>query len=314
MKVTLKNQAKRGGKYSTRLLKRVKKFFIKLNIENLFDESFLNRHSRYILEEMLFLAKKELDKSTPDGKGFYVKISKLPLKQSMTCHPHLGNKLSFGNVNSNTYATEVIGSLSVPSKMPTYGYSLPAIQCKKGSELKNKSGSTCESCYGFKGWYRISWVRYAMEKRSIAIHHKDWVDAMTFSIKYHALTEFRWHDTGDLQSLDHLRKIIDIAINTPEVTHWLPTQEHEIVEEFWKQAGEVPLSKLIPNLKIRLSAEMINEAPPIHLAIKLGVLTSMVADDNSENKFNCPSSLQNNQCKDCRKCWSDDFCVIYRKH
>ena len=263
---------------------------------------------------MLFYGKKELAKATPDGKGFYVKIRTLPLKQSIKGHPRLGNKLKFGNINSYTKAQKIIGSLSVPSKMPTFGYSLPALSCKKGSQLKNIKGSTCESCYGFKGWYRISWVRYAMEKRSIAINNIDWVDAMTFSIKYHSLSEFRWHDTGDLQSLEHFRKIVDVAINTPEVIHWLPTQEYQIIEEFWNQAGQVPLSKLIPNLKIRLSSEMINELPPFQLALKIGVLTSMVADDTSLNKFNCPSSLQNNQCKECRKCWSDDFCVIYRKH
>ena len=36
---------------------------------------------------------------------------------------------------------------------------------------------------------------------------------------------FRWHDSGDVQDLDHLRRIYEVCKLTPDVQHWMPTRE-----------------------------------------------------------------------------------------
>ena len=35
----------------------------------------------------------------------------------------------------------------------------------------------------------------------------------------------RWFDSGDLQSLSHLMKIIEVCEHTPHIKHWLATRE-----------------------------------------------------------------------------------------
>ena len=44
-----------------------------------------------------------------------------------------------------------VGGLSKPSKMPSHGYSLPAIRCGVGSKLREVEDSTCYDCYAMKG-------------------------------------------------------------------------------------------------------------------------------------------------------------------
>jgi hypothetical protein len=48
---------------------------------------------------------------------------------------------------------EKVGGLSQPSKMPGYGYSLPAEYCITGTHLAAIRGTICSKCYGFRGNY-----------------------------------------------------------------------------------------------------------------------------------------------------------------
>ena len=116
----------------------------------------------------------------------------------------------------------------------------------------------------------------------------------------------RLHDSGDLQSLNHLEKICQVARNLPNIKFWLPTREYQIVSEYKK------LHRVFPkNLIIRLSAYMVDSAPPTDIAKRSGVLTSTVTTTN----FTCPASNQNNQCNDCRKCWDLRVQnIAYKKH
>ncbi len=134
-----------------------------------------------------------------------------------------------------------------------------------------------------------------------------WVDAMTIAINgTESSGYFRWHDSGDLQSLEHLTKIVQIAKNLPNIDFWLPTREYSIVAEYVKQNGAFP-----DNLTVRLSAYMIDGQPPVGLAKRLGLTTSGV----STSGFTCPSSSQGNKCLSCRACWDKNVSnVNYKKH
>lgn len=302
---------KKGGIYSIKLMLKLKNIFYRLEIEHLWVEELIVQYSRFMLEEMIFDGQRELQNNIPNGTRFFRKISEYPLKRKQKAHPNLKGILEVNNIKSYSRAMKIIGSLSRPSKIPTFGYALPAMDCKSGSELRNERNSSCSKCYGYNGWYSFGWVRKAMEKRSIAIFHSEWVDGMVYAIKYHMLTEFRWHDTGDLQSVEHLKKICDVAYATPEVKHWLPTQEPEIVYEYWKRHQGFP-----ENLRhgLRLSAKYINGEPPVKLAKKMGIGVSKVVSGKFNTSYDCPSSNQNGQCKSCRRCWNDDFMIIYKLH
>jgi len=193
-------------------------------------------------------------------------------------------------------AKEITGGLSAPSKMPGPSYNLPAQACITGAKLVKVMGSVCKGCYALKGRYNFSNVRLALARRLESLDHPQWVFAMTVLIKGEEV--FRWHDSGDLQSSWHLKRIFEVCNATPETSHWLPTRE----------AKFLPLStdSIPKNLIIRMSSHMIDQKP-----VKFWPWTSTV----STGSFTCPASKQGNECKSCRNCWSREVAnVSYPKH
>ena len=120
---------------------------------------------------------------------------------------------------------EITGSLSKPSKMPGHAYGLPAKECKTGSKLAKREGTTCSSCYALKGCYVFKVVQEAQYKRLAAIRHPLWTIAMAAQINSKKVKYFRWHDSGDVQDLKHLAKIFKVCTLSPDVQHWMPTRE-----------------------------------------------------------------------------------------
>lgn len=193
-------------------------------------------------------------------------------------------------------ALEIVGGLSKPSKMPCHGWSIPAKRCKTGGKLRNVKGSVCEHCYALKGRYSFGNVQNALERRFAALSNPQWVEAMTAAIKGSESSGFfRFLDAGDLQSLEMLENIAQIARNLPQITFWLPTREYSIVAEYVAKHGAFP-----SNLTVRLSALMIDGQPPVSIAKRLGVVTSGV----TKTGFTCPAPNQGNKCLSCRACWN----------
>jgi len=204
-------------------------------------------------------------------------------------------------------ALEVVSGLSKPSKMPCSSWSTPAKHCKTGKKLAKVSGSICSSCYANKGFYRMPNVKNCLEKRFESLSHPEWEMAMTIAISgSEGSGFFRWHDSGDVQSVKHLKKIAQIAKNIPSIQFWLPTREYGFVSQYLKK------HKMFPsNLVVRLSAYMVDGQPPVLLANRLGLITSGV----SKVGFTCPASNQGNKCLSCRACWDKNISNInYKKH
>jgi hypothetical protein len=197
-------------------------------------------------------------------------------------------------------AIKITGGLSKPSKMPGFAYNLPATRCKVGSKLAKVKGSVCHGCYALKGRYRFPNVKEALERRyKQAMTNKDWVFGMVYLINTSNKKEFRWHDAGDIQSLEHLQRIFQVCEMTPSVKHWLPTRESVILSNI--NADDVP-----DNLIIRLSASKVDGPAP-----KSWPWTSTVVTKGKT----CPAAEQNNECKDCRACWDKSVKnVAYGKH
>ena len=147
-------------------------------------------------------------------------------------------------------ANKITGGLSKPSKMPGPAYNLPAVACITGAKLVKVPGSVCAGCYALKGRYRFKNVQDALQRRLQALKHPLWVDAMVTLIRDHKW--FRWHDSGDIQSPEHLVKIFEVCKRTPETQHWMPTREVKFLTLM--DPDIVP-----PNLIIRISSHMINQ-------------------------------------------------------
>tara|TARA_R100000988_G_C3886879_1_gene110904 strand:- start:79 stop:441 length:363 start_codon:yes stop_codon:yes gene_type:complete len=120
---------------------------------------------------------------------------------------------------------------------------------------------------------------------------------MTVLISGHEF--FRWHDSGDLQSLEHLQKIFEVCKRTPSTQHWLPTREAQILKQV--KPDQVP-----ENLIIRFSSHMIDQGP-----VSFWPWTSTVVTKNKT----CPAAEQGNACGSCRACWNRDIKnIAYGKH
>jgi len=195
-------------------------------------------------------------------------------------------------------ARKITDSLTRTSKMPGLSYSLPAWACQTGSKLRKVKSSPCYGCYALKGNYtRYPAIKIAQYRRLAAIKMEGWTRAMAVQIlkqKY-----FRWHDAGDVQSHEHMAKIIEVCKLTPNTKHWLPTQERQ----YLPKPEDVPA-----NLIIRLSRSKVDGPAGNAWSHDSGVTTQ-------EGERTCPAPDQGGACKDCRACWNKDIkSVIYGKH
>ena len=202
-------------------------------------------------------------------------------------------------------AHQVHGGLTQTTKMPCKSYSLPTTACVTGFKMREIAGSICSDCYADKGNYRkySNNIEPAQHARLESINDELWVDAMVVSIgadKY-----FRWHDSGDIQSIEHLEKIADVARATPHCMHWLPTREYGIVSAFTAQY-DVP-----DNLIIRLSAIFTDRAVivPKTLQNVAGVAVSNVHSVKPIGTA-CNAPKQNGECRSCRACWNRKVAAV----
>jgi len=205
------------------------------------------------------------------------------------------------------WAWEYVGGLSSPSKMPCFSYSIPAKECNTGSKLRAVEGSVCHKCYAYKGFYNYPNAKNALAKRFNSLYLPRWVEAMTLLISTLEYSgHFRWHDSGDINSLIHFKNIIDIATNLPNINFWLPTKEQKLVFDY------VRIGNIIPkNLTIRISGYLIDQLPPNN--VKNAFVVSGVS--SNEENVNCPASKQNNKCLTCRACWNCEVPIVwYKKH
>tara|TARA_B100001167_G_scaffold168030_1_gene117582 strand:- start:41 stop:649 length:609 start_codon:yes stop_codon:yes gene_type:complete len=197
-------------------------------------------------------------------------------------------------------ANKITGGLSAPGKMPEGSYNLPATACQTGAKLREIPGTPCWGCYAFKGRYNFPNVKDALSRRLKSLDHPDWVRAMSTLIK--GKKHFRWHDSGDLQGPEHLKKIFEVCKLTPETQHWLPTQERKLLT--FLDPNIIPT-----NLIIRLSNAKNDTQPGQAWSHWSTVVTKPRAGHV------CPAPEQGNSCGDCRACWSKDvYEVQYKIH
>ena len=191
----------------------------------------------------------------------------------------------------------ITGGLSKPSKMPGPAHNLPAWKCITGVKLQAVKGSVCAGCYAMKGRYRFKNVRAALDRRLEALTDPRWVQAMVVLIKNHKF--FRWHDSGDIKSPEHLKNIFEVCKQPPETQHWMPTREVNFLT--------LMAPAVVPkNLIIRISSHMVDQGPVKHWPWTSTVVTS---------GRTCPAPDQGNACGSCRACWDRSTPnIAYGKH
>ncbi|MCE9562172.1 MAG: hypothetical protein K8U57_08975 [Planctomycetes bacterium] len=213
--------------------------------------------------------------------------------------------------------------------MPWFSWSIPADRCRVGSRLWDIEGSVCHGCYARTRHYRQKNVMKAMERRFAKLNDLDsWSESMIQLLRQRARRfrptasdpwpAFRWHDSGDLQSREHLLAICRIAEGTQEliladgskqdIRYWLPSREYVLV-------GKVLRQRTVPrNLCIRMSAHKIDG--PVPLGLGLPMSSVHTREDRYPDSQVCPAFQQpGGGCGSCRACWDTEVRHIsFRRH
>lgn len=229
-------------------------------------------------------------------------------------------------IGSLASASKLVAGLSAPGKMPCHSYGLPAAECNVGSKLRAASTdarpTVCGGCYALKGSYRMypevipaQYRRLASVQRALASADAadNWVGAMVALIGWRERESkvFRWHDSGDLQSVEHLTLIVRVADALPWIRFWLPTREAGVLGAWLKANGALPA-----NLTVRQSAALVDHFPRADRA-QGGRTFSAVAKNapGPDGAHACPAYRQSGECRSCRACWDADVpVVVYPLH
>lgn len=230
-----------------------------------------------------------------------------------------------------TEARSIVGSIGFPSKMPGTSYALPAKACIAGAALARVQGSICSVCYALSGKanYQMPRAMRGQERRLAAITHPQWVHAMALLLghlhrqmairvdlgivgirlqrstglrsaryRWNEPGYHRWHDSGDLQSVEHLQRIFEVCRRTPSIKHWLPTRELAIVRSLHERIPD--------NLTIRVSATMVDGPTPSGWPLGSTVHQGIP----QPGAHICPAPQQDHQCGQCRACWSRNVPLV----
>jgi hypothetical protein len=212
-------------------------------------------------------------------------------------------------------AEMIAGKLGHTTKMPGYTYGLDSHECKRGQKLMVEEGSVCSGCYTLGGFYQFSTSAKSRSYRQKAIHDPRWVDAMVRMIRLRCVgpekSWFRWHDSGDLAAVWHLRNIVSVAYRTETVHHWLPTREHLMVADYLALVDDDAADRFPENLVVRLSADYLDEWPEFEGRLAALTTSSVhrftghpVRGDKANESIECLAPSREHRCGSCRACWS----------
>ena len=212
---------------------------------------------------------------------------------------------------TKTQAAIACGTLTSTSKMPCKSYSLPTEACVTGFKMSKIEGSICSKCYANNGFYKMyeNNIKPAQFSRLDSITGEYWVSGMVSHIGKDEY--FRWHDSGDLQNLEHFEKIVAVCIATEFCKHWLPTREYNIIKAFIEKHGKDSIPK---NLIVRLSAMYPDK--PVQIPASLYNVPSITASNvHTKTPIGspCKAPSQDGACLNCRECWTDSV-VSYALH
>jgi hypothetical protein len=195
--------------------------------------------------------------------------------------------------------------LSRTSKLDgIYSWSLQAGDTCPGSY--NPDGTlvpACDGCYAKQGNYRFANVKAPREHNREDWKRPEWVADMVCALtseKY-----FRWFDSGDAYSLPLLRKIRDVIVATPHVSHWLPTRMYKF-KKFLPLLQEIAA---LPNAAVRASADNVTG----DIRSVSGLLDSVIYPSHlpaPQGAFPCGAYQRDGKCGGCRTCYDKDTRTI----
>lgn len=199
-----------------------------------------------------------------------------------------------------------IVKFSNTSKLGVKAWGLQALNtCPGSTNEKGELVAACSGCYAVGGSYRFNNVRAARLYNQTAWQNEFFIDQ--FVIKLQNDRFFRWFDSGDMYSIGLAEKIYQIMQKTPHVQHWLPTRMYK----FAKFMPILEKMQALPNVVVRLSSDSIQGEKVKNAAIDTNsTIVPHDAETLDSSIFLCPASTQNDECQDCKACYSKEVKTI----
>lgn len=218
-----------------------------------------------------------------------------------------------------------VSLLSNPSKMPGYGFSLPAIKaCPWRADNRTMARIlammtptaaaeysqrlVCNHCYAQGGYYLMPTVIHALETRmafvlaSLRAKDGEFVRHMIRAIRKECLRRggaylwFRIHDDGDFFSPEYVRAWIEIVRACPDIHFWAPTKSYRGPAAMLAALRNLHAE---PNMYLSLSAIEIDGTAP--MIDGLGAAAEVVSDPALAT---CRAFDNHGHCGECRRCWA----------
>jgi len=221
-------------------------------------------------------------------------------------------------------------SLSTPSKMPCYSWSLPAVTTCPGAKVSMKragENAVCHECYATAGFYnmpstekaqlaRFGWIIETLAHDNGAEFIAAMVDMIRESVRAAKVPLFRGHDSGDFFAVAYVRAWIKIAQALPDVRFWFPTRSWVIPSmlDTLQEFGN------LPNVSLRPSALALDEAAPEIPGFAAGttVIRGLPILETLPKHNACPATIPGNSHKcaenNCTKCWDKTEPTAYVLH
>lgn len=218
-------------------------------------------------------------------------------------------------------------SLSSPSKMPCYSWSIPAGETCPGAKLSivmHGDNAVCTECYAEKGFYRMpstqnaQLTRRAWLGRSLAHDGgEEFVTVMSGlirrSVRACGKPLFRGHDAGDFYSVPYINAWVRIVSALPDVRFWFPTRSYivpNLVDALKRFAA-------LPNVSLRPSGLDFDSEAPMLEGFAAGTTVARSLPIAQTLKGNvCPATTDIPQCEahGCTNCWDKVVPTIYIEH
>jgi hypothetical protein len=213
------------------------------------------------------------------------------------------------------YIYSMINLLSKPSKMPCYGFNLPAMKfCPAAIQALKEyaENAVCSHCYAMGGTYLFTNVKKSLENKANFLLKSLREDkGQTFVVEMvKQITEaysggkkklngrvfnktlFRVHDSGDLFSPAYIDCWIAICKQLPNINFWFPTREYIRHSQLPKLRELASLENTI----VRPSALTINAPVPVIEGLDNGTSVHKTLQDALDAGYKpCPATIKKNR-------------------
>ena len=197
--------------------------------------------------------------------------------------------------------------LSNPSKLNSQAFPLPVKDTVCIGRKDQETGELlekCSKCYADnRGFYAMpDTIRVREDNLKIIQENIEvFIFFMVGKLNRKKNKDFRWFDSGDIQSEKMGKDILDIIKKTKHITHWLPSKEYK----WWKN---ILKTKVLPsNVALRISTPFDNIKPITKFPCTSTTYTK--TSSLAYTGFKCPAHIHKEtygkyECGSCRACFN----------